>query len=153
MEVVFLLARLVSVERHREIVSQCVHDDDHSLVEALRVPAAVIHIARHKAILEINRWNGAFGAVLEDEAGQEEAGAEEVDSKRVEDAIPPVSLDMKWEATIQQDVRNQSEEADHEGMLGLELHRQPLVLGLEVLRWGIRARSIGHCVMETEFPS
>ena len=92
MEVVLLLTRLVSVERHREIVSQRVHDDDHSLVEALRVPAAVVHIAGYEAVLKVNRRSGAFGAVLEDKAGQEEAGAEEVDSKRVEDAGQSVSL-------------------------------------------------------------
>ena len=92
MEVVLLLTRLVSVERHREIVSQRVHDDDHSLVEALRVPTAVLNIARSKATLEFDGRDGAFGAVLEDEAGQEEAGAEEVDSKRVEDAGQSVSL-------------------------------------------------------------
>jgi hypothetical protein len=56
---------------------------------------------------------------------------------------------LAWErieARLQQDVRDQREEADHEGMLGLELHRQPLVLSLEVLRWGIRARIVRHCV-------
>jgi hypothetical protein len=42
--------------------------------------------------LKVNGRHGAFGAVFEDEAGQEEAGAEEVDSKRVEDAEPPISL-------------------------------------------------------------
>ena len=92
MEVVLLLTRLVSVERHREIVSQRVHDDHHSLVEALRVPAAVVHVAWYEAILKVNGRHGAFGAVFEDEAGQEEAGAEEVDSKRVEDAGQSVSL-------------------------------------------------------------
>ena len=50
------------------------------------------------------------------------------------------------ESRFLQDIRDQREEADHESMLGLELHRQPLVLGLEVLRWGIRARSVRHCV-------
>jgi hypothetical protein len=56
------------------------------------VPAAVVHVARYEAILKVNGRHGAFGAVFEDEAGQEEAGAEEVDSKRVEDAEPPISL-------------------------------------------------------------
>jgi hypothetical protein len=42
--------------------------------------------------LKVNGRHGAFGAVFEDEAGQEEAGAEEVESKRVEDAEPPISL-------------------------------------------------------------
>jgi hypothetical protein len=106
-EVVFLLARLVSVERHREIVSQRVHDDNHGLVEALRVPAAVVHIARHKPILKINRRDGAFGAVFEDEAGQEEAGAEEVDSKRVEDAGPPISLGRNWSKMLTRRTRSE----------------------------------------------
>ena len=91
-KVLLLLARLISIEWHREVVSQRVDYDDYSLVEALRVPTAVLNIARRKATLELDRRDGAFGAVLEDEAGQEEAGAEEVDSKRVEDAGQSVSL-------------------------------------------------------------
>lgn len=92
MEVVLLLTRLVSVERHREVVSQRVHDDDHSLVEALRVPAAVCQTTRYEAILNFDWRDGAFGAVLEDESGEEEARAEEVDSERVENAGSLVSL-------------------------------------------------------------
>lgn len=107
MEVVFLLARLVPVERHREIVSQRVHDYNHSLVEALRVPTAVVHIARYEAVLKLNGRNGAFGAVFEDEAGQEEAGAEEVDSKRVEDAGPPISLGRNWSKMLTRRTRSE----------------------------------------------
>jgi hypothetical protein len=44
-----------------------------------------------------------------------------------------------------ENIRDQSEEANHKGMLRLELHRQPLVLGLEVLRRGIRTRTVCHC--------
>jgi hypothetical protein len=91
-EVLLLLARLVSIERYREVVSQRIDYDDHSLVEALRVPTAVLNIARSKATLEFDGRDGAFGAVLEDEAGQEEAGAEEVDTKRMDDARSMVSL-------------------------------------------------------------
>jgi hypothetical protein len=36
--------------------------------------------------LDLDGKNGAFGSVLEDETGKEEARAEEVDAKCVEDA-------------------------------------------------------------------
>ena len=39
------------------------------------------------SILQLNRWNGAFGAVLEDEAREQEAAAEEVDGESVENAV------------------------------------------------------------------
>jgi len=52
----------------------------------------MFYIARRKATLKFDRRDGTFGAVLEDEAGQEEAGAEEVDTKRVEDAGLPVNF-------------------------------------------------------------
>jgi hypothetical protein len=55
------------------------------------VPTPVVCIARRKPVLEFDRRDGAFGAVFEDEARQEEAGAEEVDTKCMEDAKPMVS--------------------------------------------------------------
>jgi hypothetical protein len=85
-KVLLLLARLISIEGNCEVISQRVDYDDHSLVKALWVPTAVFYIARGEATLEFDRRDGAFGSVLENEAGQEEAGAEEVDTKRVEDA-------------------------------------------------------------------
>jgi hypothetical protein len=66
-EVVFLLAGLISVERYRKVISQRIHYDHHGLVEAFRVPTAVVHISRHKAILNLDGRNGAFGSVLKDE--------------------------------------------------------------------------------------
>jgi hypothetical protein len=50
------------------------------------MPTTVLYIARRKAVLKFDRRDGAFGAMFEDKAGQEETGAEEVDTKRVEDA-------------------------------------------------------------------
>lgn len=46
---------------------------------------------------------------------------------------------------IEDDLRDQSKEPNHKGMLRLELHRQPLVLGLGVLRRGFRTRTVCHC--------
>ena len=92
MKVLLLLARLVSIGRDCKVISQRVDYDDHSLVKALWVPTPILYIARRKAALEFDRRDGAFGAVLEDEAGQEEAGAEEVDTKRMDDAELLVSL-------------------------------------------------------------
>ena len=91
-KVLLLLARHISVERDCKVISQRVHYNDNSLVKALWVPAAIFNIARGEAALQFDRRDGAFGAVLEDEAGQEEAGAEEVDTKRVEDAGLQVSF-------------------------------------------------------------
>jgi hypothetical protein len=86
MEVLLPLTRLVSIERYCEVVSQRIDDHNHSLVKALRMPTTVLYIARRKAVLKFDRRDGAFGAMFEDKAGQEETGAEEVDTKRVEDA-------------------------------------------------------------------
>lgn len=92
MEIVFLLARLVPIERYREIIAQRIHHNHHSLVKALGVPAAILRVARRETILELDGRNGALGAVFEDETRQEEAGAKEVDTERMEDAGAMVSL-------------------------------------------------------------
>jgi hypothetical protein len=44
-----------------------------------------------------------------------------------------------------ENLRDQSEKSNHKGMLRLKLYRQPFVLGLEVLRRGIRTRTVCHC--------
>jgi hypothetical protein len=46
---------------------------------------------------------------------------------------------------IEDILRDQGEEPNHKSMLRLELYRQPLVLGLGVLRWGFRTRTVCHC--------
>lgn len=46
---------------------------------------------------------------------------------------------------LKDDLRDQSEEPDHKGMLRLELHREPLVLGLGIIRRGFRTRTVCHC--------
>jgi len=91
-EVLLLLTRFVSIERYCEVIPKRINHDDHSLVKALRVPTAVDYTSRRKATLEFDRRDGAFGAVFEDEAGQEEAGAEEVNTKRMDDADSLVSV-------------------------------------------------------------
>ena len=46
---------------------------------------------------------------------------------------------------LKDNVRDQSEQSDHKGMLRLELQRLPLVLGLGVWRRGFRIRTVCHC--------
>lgn len=78
MEEMGVLVARTGLEWDSEVIAQCVDEDDYSFVEALGVPAAAVEEARGVCGIEIDRGDGAFGTMGEDESGEEEAGAEEV---------------------------------------------------------------------------
>ncbi|KAH9843431.1 hypothetical protein Tdes44962_MAKER07374 [Teratosphaeria destructans] len=86
----WLLIPRLRLKRDGEVVPQSVHDDDHSLVEALGMPTTSVwragNIRRRvpSAADGLDGEKGAFGSIGEDETREEEAGAEEVDAQRVE---------------------------------------------------------------------
>jgi hypothetical protein len=51
------------------------------------MPASFIDRARCIAIVKVDRWMGALGALGKDETREEEAAAEEVDGEGVEDTV------------------------------------------------------------------
>jgi hypothetical protein len=67
------------------------------------MPASFINRARCIAIVKVDRWMRALGALGEDESGEEEATAEEVDGEGVEDTVQlsaEISEDVCREPTI-----------------------------------------------------
>jgi hypothetical protein len=85
-EVMRLLIARSRLEGDSEVVPQSIDEDDDRFVEALRMPAALCDRARTEVEMpRVDGKDGAFGAVLEDEAREQEAAAEEVDAERVED--------------------------------------------------------------------
>lgn len=63
------------------------------------MPTSTLLRSRYEATADFDRRDAAFGAVLEDEAGEEEAAEEEVDGEGVEDAgflvrICSIALDL-----------------------------------------------------------
>jgi hypothetical protein len=78
-KVVWFFIALSGSKRYREIVPQCIHQYDYRLVEALGMPAPFYNRSWSMPIPKLDRWNGAFGSILKNESGEEEAAAEEVD--------------------------------------------------------------------------
>ena len=76
----------LGVERNGEVVPQRVYNDHYSLVVCLGVPAPFLRIARYVALGELNRRDGAFGLVRENETREQETGREEVCAEDVEGA-------------------------------------------------------------------
>jgi hypothetical protein len=82
-----LFTLLLGLEGDCEVVPQSIDENYYSFVESLGMPAPFIDRAGSRAIVKVDRWMGALGALGEDESGEEEAAAEEVDGEGVEDTV------------------------------------------------------------------
>lgn len=58
------------LKRHSEVIPQRIDQNDDRFVEALGMPASLLYRSRRVSILELDGRSGAFGSVLEDEAGE-----------------------------------------------------------------------------------
>lgn len=91
---------------------------------------------------EFNRRDGAIGAVLKDEAGEEEAAEEEVDRQGVEDAETYVRKHFQVYECF--DLQYQQKKRHDKSMLRAKLQRALLVQRLEVggRGGGLRVRHV-----------
>lgn len=71
---------------NRKVVSQSVNNHNHCFVERFWMPAPSLCVPFAVSAMKLHGRDGAFGLVIQDESGEEEAAREEVDTKNVEQA-------------------------------------------------------------------